>query len=105
MSIREIGSTDSTAVLVERFLTFAEVELNFATESIIKYRDCLLQIERLLGAQPVESVTKDDVLQLKQSMLRKQMGVSRQVSILATLKRFLSYCRTEQGMECLDPAL
>jgi integrase/recombinase XerD len=97
--------SDSTLPLMERFLTYAEVELNFAKESIVKYRDCFRQIERMLGSQPVQSVTKADVLQLKQNMLRKQMGVSRQVSILATLKRFLSYCRTEQGLDVFDPDL
>lgn len=96
------GGTALFGVLSEKFLLYAEVELGFAKESIIKYRDCLRQVRRILGDRPVPSYTKDDLLTLKQAMLRKEMSVSRQVSILAALKRFLAFCQTDQGLAVLD---
>jgi integrase/recombinase XerD len=99
------GGTTSLGVLSEKFLTYAEVELCFAKESIIKYRDCLRQVGRILGDRPVSSYMKDDLLTLKQAMLRKDMSISRQVSILAALKGFLGYCQTEQNLPVLGPSL
>ena len=84
------------------FLQYAQAELQFSAQSLIKYEDCARQIRRIVGDRPVDSYTKDDVLTLKAILLSRQLSVSRQVSILSAFKRILSYCR-EEGLEVLDP--
>lgn len=88
--------------LTPAFLQYAQVELRFSEQSIIKYRDCLRQIERELGDLPLDQYTKQHVFELKASLLARQLSVSRQVSILSTLKRVLMYAQ-EQGIGVLDP--
>jgi integrase/recombinase XerD len=90
--------------LAPRFLLYAGVELCFAPQSLIKYRDCLRQIERMLGDRTVESFAREDVLTLKSKMLAKGHSVSRQVSILSAFKRILQFAREELGVPALDPA-
>jgi len=84
------------------FLQYAQAELQFSAQSLVKYEDCARQIRRILGDRPVDSYTKEDVLSLKATLLSRQLSVSRQVSILSAFKRILSYCR-EQGIEVLNP--
>jgi integrase/recombinase XerD len=91
------------SVLTEKFLVYAEVELRFGPESIIKYRDCFRQIQRTVGDRPVGSYIKDDLLVLKQTLLRRNLSVSRQVSILAALKGLLRFCQSEESLTVLDP--
>jgi integrase/recombinase XerD len=88
--------------LADKFLRYAEVELCFARQSILKYRDCLHQVAQMIGDQPVHSYSQEDVLELKAAMLRKNHSVCRQVSILAALKRFLGFCRNREGLPVLD---
>jgi integrase/recombinase XerD len=87
------------------FLLYAEVELGFAKQSLVKYADCLRQVERMLGSVTVTSVSQDDVLQLKSAMLRRNLSVSRQVSILCALKRLLQFWTDKHHGAMLDPAL
>ena len=75
--------------VVPRFLRYIEVDLGFAHQSIIKYRDCLSQITRMIGDRVIADVSKEEVLELKSAMLAKGNGTSRQVSVLSTLKRLL----------------
>jgi hypothetical protein len=42
--------------LVPEFLTFARVELGFAAESIIKYRDCLKQVAQTCNIVPARDI-------------------------------------------------
>src|SRR5262249_29201406 len=84
---------------------YAEVELQFAAQSIIKYQDCLRQIARLIGDRPVESYGEGDVLDLKANMLARSLSVSRQVSILSAFKRFFEFCRKREALAVLDPTV
>jgi integrase/recombinase XerD len=90
------------SAIVAPFLQYAQAELQFSAQSLIKYEDCARQIRRIAGDRPVDSYTKEDVLSLKAVLLSRQLSVSRQVSILSAFKRILSYCR-EEGIEVLDP--
>lgn len=90
--------------LAPEFLQYARVELQFSEQSIVKYRDCFRQIERVLGDLPVDHYAKEHVLELKAHLLSRQLSISRQVSILSALKRVLMYVR-EQGVAVLDPEL
>jgi integrase/recombinase XerD len=88
--------------ILPQFLQYAQAELRFAEQSVAKYRDCIRQVQRVLGDRPVTSYSKQDVLALKTNLLSRQLSVSRQVSILSAMKRVLAYCR-QDGLAVLDP--
>lgn len=87
-----------------RFLLYAEAELQFSRQSLVKYHDCVRQIIRILGDRPVCDLGQQDVLSLKANLLQRSLSVSRQVSILSTLKRLLQYCAQREGLAVLDPS-
>src|ERR1019366_4914204 len=89
--------------LAPTFLAYCQIEAGFAPETIIKYQDCLRQLARLMDDPQISSINRDAVLSLKASLLARGLGVSRQTSILMTLKRLLRYCREERRLEALDP--
>jgi Site-specific recombinase XerD len=88
--------------LVPHFLRFAELELQFAPQSLLKYDECLRMVTRMLGDQPISSYTADDIMELKAAMLARGHGVCRQVSILSALKRLLEFCG-KRGYSVLSP--
>lgn len=87
------------------FLLYAQVELGFAEQSLLKYRDCLRQVARILSDHAVTSYAKEDVRLLKSNLQNRRLSVHRQVSILLSLKRLLQFCRDERGLDVLDPSL
>ncbi len=99
-----LGPDTLLSVAAEHFLFYAGVELGYARQSLTKYRDCFRQITRMIGDRPVATYIKDDLLTLKSRMLSKGNSVSRQVSILAALKRLLQFLRDEYELAVLDPA-
>ncbi|HTU44189.1 MAG TPA: tyrosine-type recombinase/integrase [Bryobacteraceae bacterium] len=90
------------SAVLSPFLEYAQAELQFSAQSLIKYEDCARQIQKIMGDRPMDSYAKEDVLSLKAILLSRQLSVSRQVSILSAFKRILGYCRGE-GIEVLDP--
>jgi integrase/recombinase XerD len=102
MSSNFIRTAPTLSKILPRFLQYAQAELCFAEQSLTKYRDCIRQVQRILGDRPVTAFTKEDVLALKTNLLSRQLSVSRQVSILSATKRVLAYCQ-EEGMAVLDP--
>jgi integrase/recombinase XerD len=94
---------NSIEALLPGFLMHIEVERHFARESVIKYRDCMRYVLRALGDMPVTALDKSDVLALKAHMIGRELSISRQVSILLVLKRFLVYAAEELGLPVLAP--
>ena len=92
------------SVLTEEYLLFARAELRFSPETLVKYRDCLKQITRIIGDLEVVSLSKADVLRLRTDLVDRNLSVARQVSILLALKGFLNYVRHEAGIDAFDPA-
>ena len=90
--------------LAPKFLLYAEVELEFAPQSIVKYRDCLRQVGRMIGDRQVGEYSRHDILRLKSAMRAKAHSVSRQVSILSAFKRFLQFYREQEQLAVIDPA-
>ena len=76
--------------LAPEFLLYAKVELAFSPETILKYRDCLRQVEKICGDLQVTGFFKSDLLVLKADLISRNLGVSRQVGIVLALKRVLS---------------
>jgi integrase/recombinase XerD len=93
----------SLPALAPQFLRYAQVELHFAPETILKYRDCLRQVERSYGNSPLTGFGKADVMALKARFLDRNLSVNRQVTILLALKRFLRYTHEEHGLGVIDP--
>jgi integrase/recombinase XerD len=90
--------------LTREFLIYAEVEWRFARQSIIKYRDCLCQIVRMLGDKQISQIDQNDVLALKSDMLGRGLSISRQVNILSALKKLLQFCQKVKAISALDPS-
>jgi integrase/recombinase XerD len=88
--------------LTEEFLLHAEVELGFLKETIIKYRDCLRQVQKICGDLPVRQFSKADLLRLKSDMLSRNLSTNRQVTIILALKRFLRYLAEEKRLPVFD---
>ena len=86
-----------------QFLEYARVELQFAPQSLAKYEDCLRQIRKVIGNRPISDYGREDVLQLKSSMIGRSLSVCRQVGILSAFKRLLLYCRQQLALHVLDP--
>src|SRR2546430_2743719 len=91
------------SAVVPEFLLYAQAELQFAKESVIKYEDCLKHIRLMIGDKPLDTYNKNDLLQLKARMLSKGNGAARQVSILSAFKRVLQFCRDHHNWPVLDP--
>jgi integrase/recombinase XerD len=87
---------------VPEFLTYGQVELGFAKETIIKYRDCLIQVRKVCGDLEVTTISKGDLLRLKSDFLRRNLSVNRQVGIILALKRFLRYLAEEVRLPVFD---
>ena len=98
------GLPAKLSVLTEKFLLYAQVELQFAPRSLAKYRDCLRHVGLMLGDRPMDSYGRDDLLLLKSKMLAKGHSISRQASILSALKQALRYCVQHEHWEVLDPS-
>lgn len=86
----------------EEFLLHAEVELGFSRETIIKYRDCLRQVQKICGDLPVQQFSKADLLRLKADMLSRNLSTNRQVTIILAFKRFLRYLSEEKKLSVFD---
>jgi len=98
----EAQAAPALSELAPRFLRHAQLELQFAPQSLAKYEECLRMICRLIGDRAVTNYGEDDVAALKVAMLRRSHGVSRQVSILSAWKRFLEFCR-KSSYQVLSP--
>jgi len=86
------------------FLSYGRGERNYAKETLVKHRDCFhAWILPLLGEIDIESLTRMDVVTLRNAMVDKGIGVSRQYSVLNAMKVFCKFCREILHLNCLDP--
>jgi len=95
----------SIEALMPGFLRHLEVECRFAKESIVKYRDCMRQVQRVYGMGPITSFTKKDLLELKAHLIARNLSVNRQVSVLLILKRFLKHVAEDCNLPAFPPEL
>jgi site-specific recombinase XerD len=52
----------------------------------------------------IESVTRFDVMQLRNLLLDRKLSPSRQYNVLMVLRLFLKFCRNVLQLDCLSPA-
>jgi site-specific recombinase XerD len=95
MTIKEVHNS---------FLSYGRGERNYARETLIKLRDCFSAwILPVLGEIDVESLTRTDIVSLRNAMVDKGIGISRQYSVLMAMKGFCKFCRQVLYLRCLDP--
>jgi site-specific recombinase XerD len=84
---------NSFSALATEFLLWASVEPQFSRETVEKYGECLKQVWKMFGDNPVSEISKADLLRLKSYWLGRNLSASRQMSLLLAFKRFLFFCR------------
>jgi integrase/recombinase XerD len=86
------------------FLAYGRGERNYSRETLIKLRDCFhAWILPVLGQTDLESLTRMDVVQLRNTMNDAGIGANRQYSVLMALKVFCKFCLQVLKVSCLDP--
>jgi integrase/recombinase XerD len=89
----------------EPFMLHCESERMNAVQTRIKYRDCFRSwLLPFFGERELGKLTRVDVLFFREQLVKSKLSISRQYSLLTTLKIFLRFCRTVLKVECLDPA-
>jgi site-specific recombinase XerD len=90
---------------MKHFLLYGKAERQYAHETQIKHRDCFASwlLPAFIG-RDVETLTRFDVLALRDAMVRRGLSAARQTSILTTLKVFLGFSITFLKLACLNPS-
>jgi site-specific recombinase XerD len=89
----------------EPFMLHCESERMNAVQTRIKYRDCFRSwLLPFFGQKELDKLSRVDVLFFREQLVKARLSVSRQYSLLITLKIFLTFCRTVLKVQCLDPA-
>jgi site-specific recombinase XerD len=87
------------------FMLYCESERMNAVQTRIKYRDCFRSwLLPFFGERDIDTLTRIDVLSFREQFVHAKLSISRQYSLLTTLKVFLKFCRTVLKVKCLDPA-
>ena len=85
------------------FFTWAEVERQYARQTVAKLRDCFAAwILPRLGHNDLEVLDRGDVLRLREIMVGQELSIARQLSVISALKAYLYFCRTVLHVKCLD---
>lgn len=89
---------------MKHFLVYGRAERRYAPETLVKLKDCFSAwLIPMMGDLDVSSITRFDVLALREAMERRGLSVARQSSVLATLKSFLFFCKTFLKVDCMAP--
>lgn len=93
------------SVASTQFSRYAAAELRLSPQTIAKYRDRIRQVIAAVDDLPVESITRDHILQIKARAFARGNGVSRVNTLMFALRRLLVYCREVYQIPVLDPGL
>jgi integrase/recombinase XerD len=86
------------------FLSYGRGERNYAQETLVKLADCFRSwILPVLGEIEIENLTRMDIIRLRNAMVDRGIGISRQYSVLMAMKVFCKFCRQILHLNCLDP--
>lgn len=90
---------------MNHFLLYGRVERQYAGETQLKHRDCFASwLIPTFGDREVESLTRYDVLGMRERMSERNLSAARVASVLATLKSLLGFCRTVLKLDCMGSA-
>lgn len=86
-----------------QFLDHARVEWQFRPQTIEKYEYCLRRMAAAWADPPVTEIRASEITAFKAQMLARGNGVCWQVCMMATIKRFVLFCRDQLGLDVMDP--
>lgn len=91
------------SMVSQSYLYWSETEKGFSAETIRHRQSCFRQIGRIVGDKPITQFTRDDLLFLKRTLMRRNLSPSRQAGILYALKDLLLYCQEVEPLvlQCL----
>lgn len=96
-------SSPTMSKLIESFLEYAQYELNFCPQTIIKYRSSLRCFVRDIGDKSVEEFDVADFVHLKKIMMERGVGESRIASIVYATRSFMTYCKNFLNLDVVNP--
>jgi len=89
----------------EHFINYCRAERHVSPSTLAKYRDCFSSwLAPHFGQKEVAGINRLQILDMRQSMMDRQLSVARQYSVIMCLKSLLKFCRTTLAIVCLDPA-
>lgn len=87
------------------FMLYGKAERGYAAETLGKFREVFTSwVQPTFRGREVESVTRFDVLQLRNLLLERRLSPYRQYNVLMVLRLFLKFCRVSLKLDCLEPA-
>lgn len=90
--------------LLNSYLMFCRAEKNNSPQTIEKYRECFRTwIIPHLGQKEIEQLDRLTILGFRHAMVERRLSISRQYSILITLKSFIRFCRHVLKLPVFDP--
>lgn len=89
--------------LVDGFIEYAQYELNFSPNTLVKYRDSLKWFVRDVGDKDVRALNVQDFVTLKKKMMQRGARENRIGNIIFAVRSFLNYCREFLELETIDP--
>lgn len=98
------NSRPSVRAATEPFLIYCRAEKHYAAETLDKFKECFNSwLLAHLGDIAVSDLKPIHVLSFRQAMTSRNLSISRQYSLLMTLKLFLKFCRDVLEISCIDP--
>lgn len=95
----------SVSEAFSQFIIYCRAERHCSPSSIQKYQDCFRSwLAPWWGMSEMDTLTRLNVLNMRQAMVNRNLSIARQYSVLMCLKSFLRFCRTGLGVSCLDPS-
>ena len=88
--------------LIEDYLEYGRYELNYSSQTIIKYRDSIRRFVEEIGNKKAENINAKDFMKLKKNMMRCGLSPSRVASVVYGMKSFLGYCKNFLQIPVID---
>jgi integrase/recombinase XerD len=88
--------------LAPLFLDWARYEMRRAPWTIVRYRECLRTIVRLIGDVPVTRLHQGHLLRLRQKLEERGCKEARVAGLINALRSFLKFCQEVLRVRALD---
>ncbi len=88
--------------LLPYFLAYAKAELRLSPETVLKYRESMVTILKIIGDLAPGEIRKEHVLNIKARCTERNLSAARIASLVYALKSFLKFCRLALGVETID---
>lgn len=88
--------------LIQKFLDYAQFEIDRAVSSVEKYRDCLINFAKRIGDIDVRKIDSDLLTDFRKIIRKEGIGENREASFINTLRVFLKYCKDQLGLDVID---